>query len=170
MQNIYYLLEILQNGGGIQGLWCRPDTRESYKLWKDLIRCPLQEVWWPIPLNRHWCFPLMYWWSVVRNVWTFGLPTDCSWIPFIEDEDPTLNYGYGVTTCRIYYHPTLCVLCQFGMLMESFPSPEIPDCIEFSSPSIRALGDVEVPISVGNNLEITPVSPFAKMSTNISLY
>ena len=106
MQNIYYLLEILQNGGGIQGLWSRPDTLEIYKLWwKDLVRCPLQEVWWPIPLNRHWC----YWWSVVRNVWTFGLPTDCSWIPFIEDEDATLNHGYGVTTCRTGYHPTLCV-------------------------------------------------------------
>ena len=56
---------------------------------------------------------------------------------------------------------------HFGMQMESFPSPEIPDCIDFSSPSIRALGDVEVPISVRNNLEITPMSPFAKMSTNI---
>ena len=65
-----------------------------------------------------------------------------------------LTHGYGVTTCRLYYHPTLCLI--------SFPSPEIPDCIEFSSPSIRALGDVEVPISVRNNLEITPMSPFAK--------
>ena len=57
----------------------------------------------------------------------------------------------------------LCV-SNFGMLMQSFPSPEIPDCIDFSQPSIRALGDVEVPISVGNNLEITQVSPFANMS------
>ena len=66
----------------------------------------------------------------------------------------------GFTTIR------LCVF-HFGMLMESFPSPEIQDCIDFSSPSIRALGDVEVPISVRNNLEITPMSPFAKMSANI---
>ena len=67
----------------------------------------------------------------------------------------------------------LCVLHRFGiggipylqtfeMLMESFRSPEIPDCIDFCY-----LGDAKVPISVGDKLEITPVSPFAKMSTNI---
>ena len=58
----------------------------------------------------------------------------------------------------------LCV-SHIGMLMQSFPSPDIE--FRFSQPSIRALGDVEVPISVGNNLTITPVSPLAEMSASI---
>ena len=55
--------------------------------------------------------------------------------------------------------------------MESFCSPETPDCIDFCY-----LGDAKVTISVGDKLEITPVlstnihkSVFVASSTRVSI-
>ena len=163
MQNIYYLLEILQNGGGIQGLWCRPDTLELTNSGRSCFdarckRCDDPFLWTDTDVF-HWCTG-----GALSGMYDhLGCPQTAA--EFLSLRAIMLCSTTVMVSRRVEF--TIIRLCvsHIGMLMQSFPSPDIE--FRFSQPSIRALGDVEVPISVGNNLEITPVSPFAKMSTNI---
>ena len=106
MKNIYYFWKTLQEWRWNPGFVMQTRHPGNWQTLEGPDSSPLQEVWWPIPLNRHSCFPLvercpecMIIWVAHRlqlNVFHWG------WAAM-------LNHGYGVTTCRIYYHPTLCV-------------------------------------------------------------
>ena len=89
----------------------------------------------------------MYCWSVSGIYDHLGCPHTAA--EFLSLRTRMLRSTTVMVSRRVEFTKFIILLCvfHFGMLMESFPSPEIPDCIDFSSPPIRALGDVEVPIS-----------------------
>ena len=101
---------------------CDPDPTpwrltNSGRTWFDTHckRCDDPFLWTDTDVF-HW-----YWCSVIRNVWSFGLPTDWSWMSFIEDKllcSTTVMVSRRVEFTII----RLCVI-HFGMLVQSFPSP-----------------------------------------------